>query len=99
MEPVLFKVMTKGEPQSFIFILQILAVRVRGPDTPKETYIQLFRSLLNQTNWVDQNISLFPAYISYIHEFLIKVPESLMQFGEQFQGILREVCLLSFLWH
>lgn len=70
------------------FIFQLYALIVKMKDSAPETYVQLCRSIMKESNWAVTNRSLFNAYIQFIVCYMTKYPQGLIAQKVEIEQIL-----------
>ncbi|EGR27172.1 karyopherin kap109, putative [Ichthyophthirius multifiliis] len=94
LSPYMNKIINKNITDLVSFVLQIYSIIIRNNEnyTETNTYKIIFLSLIEQNNWIQENISVFPAYIVYISAYIYKKPSIMGENQQQLQQILTK-CL------
>lgn len=80
--PYLNKIINENQTDLISFVLQIYSIIIRNTnDINKPTYKIIFESLFNPTNWIIDNVSVFPAYIIYMASYIYKIPSIIVDYA------------------
>ncbi|KRW98823.1 Armadillo-type fold [Pseudocohnilembus persalinus] len=83
----------------FTFVLQIYALFVQSASENSqnsENYKTFFNSLMDSKNWVEDNQSIFQAYVIYIRGYVQTNQQALYDQIQSFQAILQSVCQMRY---
>eukprot|EP01017_Pseudomicrothorax_dubius_P044780 TRINITY_DN7617_c0_g1_i3.p1 TRINITY_DN7617_c0_g1~~TRINITY_DN7617_c0_g1_i3.p1 ORF type:complete len:391 (+),score=93.81 TRINITY_DN7617_c0_g1_i3:246-1418(+) len=89
LDPEIKKLLQKNDASLIVFLLQLFTIRLRGSAEVSELNVHLFNSVMNTSNWTMENISLFPAYALFLHEYFVKLPDTVINQANEIQAILK----------
>jgi len=91
--PQLDKIISANHADMLSYAFQIYALGIHFYNLPTENINLIFNSLMNLKNWEKDNLAMFPAYLMFIEEIIVKQPDLLWNNLQTIQGILSAVLI------
>ncbi len=89
------QVAIKNKSDLINFCFQILAIFLHFENESAEKHQNIYQSLLNLSNWVEENISIMSSYIQYISAYLNRSTSNLISDKTHFEQILSRLFQLE----
>lgn len=90
-----FQVAIKRNSDLLNFCFQILAIFLEFENQKADKHKQIYDSILNLNNWVEENMSIMSSYIQYISAYLNRSAGNLISDKEKFEVILSRLVELE----
>ena len=89
---LLNKLMNKGSNDLTSFLLQIYALLIKNFESMENSVkMTIFESLLNEKNYQQELVSLFPSYSLFFQEFINKNPQVAINYSNPLQGVSQKM--------
>ncbi|EAR95791.1 CAS/CSE protein, carboxy-terminal protein (macronuclear) [Tetrahymena thermophila SB210] len=70
------------------YVLQTYSIIIRNTNNiDKNNFKIIFESLINPTNWTQDNVSIFPSFIIYIQSYIYRIPSIIVTYKTQLEQI------------
>ena len=84
--------MNKGSNDLTSFLLQIYALLIKNFDSMEGSVkMTIFESLLNEKNYQQELVSLFPSYSLFFQEFVNKNPQVAISYSAPLQSVAQKM--------
>ena len=86
-----FFIAIKRDSDLLNFCFQILAIFLEFENKNVTRHTQIYESILNPSNWIEENISIMSSYIQYISAFLTRSHSNIINDREKLSLIFAKL--------